>query len=464
MTSAIEIPPGHVGNLTIDQEKKLKQFWTVLLQSWDLNLSDADLLAPVTTGDAPKGHRRWFSLSRGQTQLSQETYPAIPPRLFDTLKGLNTGADEFNAIQAILTKLPGDELRWAYITILKQDHPDALCLRFLRAEDWNVPKGFIKFITALHWRVKEYKVDEKILARGEQYAVDESQRTDNSSGKKDAEGFVVQLHTGKGHFHGCDKLGRPICIVRVRLHDPNDQTEKALNDYVIHCIEMVRLLQVPPVETMTLVFDLTSFTLSNWDFPPVKFIIKSFQENYPESLGAMIFYKAPWIFSGLWKLIQGILDPVVAAKVHFINDARGLEKLIPREHILKELGGEEDWEYEYIDPEPHENDKHRDSTTRDTLLAERRLLGDELFETTTTWISAGQCLDRRNEIIEKLRDNYWRLDPYVRSRNILDRTGVIKKGGKIEFYPVMGQLQAGEEPKAMDVEHIETAPPVTMTA
>ncbi|KAL1846827.1 phosphatidylinositol transfer protein csr1 [Paecilomyces lecythidis] len=464
MTSDMEIPSGHVGNLTIDQERKLKQFWTVLLQSWDLNFSGTDLSAPVTTGDAPKGHRRWFSLSRSQTQLTEETYSAIPPRLFATLKGLSAGPNEFNAIQEILTKLSGDELRCAYLSILKQDHPDALCLRFLRAEDWNIPKGFIKFITALHWRVKEYKVDEKILAKGEQYAVEQSQKTDNFAEKKDAEGFVVQLHTGKGHFHGCDKWGRPICIVRVRLHDPNGQTEKALDDYVIHCIEMVRLLQVPPVETMTLVFDLTSFSLSNWDFPPVKFIIKSFQENYPESLGAMIFYKAPWIFSGLWKLIQGILDPVVAAKVHFINDAKGLEKLIPREHILKELGGEEDWEYEYIDPESHENDKLRDATTRDALLAERKVLGDELFTTTTTWISTGQCSERRNEIIEKLRDNYWRLDPYVRSRNILDRTAVIKEGGKIEFYPVTDQVQAREEPKAMNVEHIETAQSTTISA
>lgn len=250
MTSDMEIPSGHVGNLTIDQERRLKQFWTVLLQSWDLNFSGTDLSAPVTTGDTPKGHRRWFSLSRSQTQLTEETYSAIPPRLFATLKGLSAGPNEFNAIQEILTKLSGDELRCAYLSILKQDHPDALCLRFLRAEDWNIPKGFIKFITALHWRVKEYKVDEQILAKGEQYAVEQSQKTDNSAEKKDAEGFVVQLHTGKGHFHGCDKWGRPICIVRVRLHDPNGQTEKALDDYVIHCIEMVRLLQVPPVETM----------------------------------------------------------------------------------------------------------------------------------------------------------------------------------------------------------------------
>lgn len=154
----------------------------------------------------------------------------------------------------------------------------------------------------------------------------------------------------------------------------------------------------------------------------------------------------------------------MAAKVHFINDARGLEKLIPREHILKELGGEEDWEYEYIDPEPHENDKLRDVTTRDALLAERKVLGDELFTTTTTWISTGQCSERRNEIVEKLRDNYWRLDPYVRSRNILDRTAVIKEGGKIEFYPVTDQVQAREEPKAMNVEHIETAQSTTISA
>ena len=30
----------------------------------------------------------------------------------------------------------------------------------------------------------------------------------------------------------------------------------------------------------------------------MKFVINSFQENYPESLGLMLIYNAPWIFSG----------------------------------------------------------------------------------------------------------------------------------------------------------------------
>lgn len=42
------------------------------------------------------------------------------------------------------------------------------------------------------------------------------------------------------------------------------------------------------------------------DFPPVKFIIETFQEHYPESLGALIFYNAPWIFSGLSTFLSAI--------------------------------------------------------------------------------------------------------------------------------------------------------------
>lgn len=35
------------------------------------------------------------------------------------------------------------------------------------------------------------------------------------------------------------------------------------------------------------------------DYAPVKFIIKCFEANYPESLGAVLIHQAPWIFSGM---------------------------------------------------------------------------------------------------------------------------------------------------------------------
>ena len=34
------------------------------------------------------------------------------------------------------------------------------------------------------------------------------------------------------------------------------------------------------------------------DYTPVKFMIKCFEANYPESLGVILVHKAPWVFQG----------------------------------------------------------------------------------------------------------------------------------------------------------------------
>jgi hypothetical protein len=406
-----------------------------------------DGASAANSNSTPKSQRRFFSLGRAPTEPTEEEISAIPAKLLASLKKLEAGPTETKAIHSLLLKLPGEKLRSALLILLKQDHPDALLLRFIRAVKWNLPKAWIKLVSALSWRLNEYNVDEEVLRKGEAYALEKSQMEGDSPEKKDSEGFMLQATSGKGHFHGCDRMGRPICIVRVRDHDPSTQTQKGLNDFIVQCIETVRFLQVPPVESMAIIFDLTSFTLGNWDFPPVKFIIDCFQENYPESLGAMIFYNAPWIFSSFWKIINGILDPMVAAKVHFITGAKALEELVPRENILKELGGEEDWAYEFVEPASGENAKLNDTAARDIILAERDSLGADLFSLTTQWIADPKTdLRGRDQVIAKLRKNYWALDPYVRARTVLDRTGVIKSDGTIDFYPAV-ESETTEKPK-----------------
>jgi hypothetical protein len=145
--------------------------------------------------------------------------------------------------------------------------------------------------------------------------------------------------------------------------------------------------------------------------------------------------------------------------VHFLSGAKDLEKMVPQSQIIKELGGEEDWEYEYMEPKPNENDRLKDAITRESILAERKKLGDELFTLTAEWISSSKSDPwpaRRDEVITKLRENYWQLDPYVRARSILDRTGVIKEGGSIDFYPttVSASTQVDEKPKIV-TEHVD---------
>ena len=85
---------------------------------------------------------------------------------------------------------------------------------------------------------------------------------------------------------------------------------------------------------------MTGFTLANMDYVPVKFIIQSFEANYPESLGAILLHNAPWVFKGIWRIIHPWLDPVVASKVHFTYGREGLEEFIEPSHIIKELGGD----------------------------------------------------------------------------------------------------------------------------
>lgn len=193
-------------------------------------------------------------------------------------------------------------------------------------------------------------------------------------------------------------------------------------------------------------------------------MIKCFEANYPESLGVVLIHKAPWVFQGtmhhspsslllsdpllgIWKVIKGWLDPVVAGKVNFTNTVEDIEEYVPKSQIIKELGGPEDWSYEYIEPVPGENDKMSDTETRDKLLAERAKLYKEYELATLEWIRGDveDVKEKKNEIARRLKEDYWVLDPYLRARSFYDRIGMLALGGKTQFYPVVnGQGSANK--------------------
>ena len=129
----------------------------------------------------------------------------------------------------------------------------------------------------------------------------------------------------------------------------------------------------------------------------------------------------------------------MAAKVHFTRTVDELEHYIPRTHIIKELGGDEDWTYQYIEPKDDENDQMSKTSERDVVLEHRDRLVEDLERVTISWMNEKDSTDettkQRSEISEQLRKNYWQLDPYLRARSIYDRFGVIKGGGRIDFYP-----------------------------
>ncbi len=60
---------------------------------------------------------------------------------------------------------------------------------------------------------------------------------------------------------------------------------------------------------------MTGFSMANMDYSPVKFMIKCFEANYPESLGAVLVHKAPWIFQGMRFLPHLMVSPYLCARV-----------------------------------------------------------------------------------------------------------------------------------------------------
>ena len=186
---------------------------------------------------------------------------------------------------------------------------------------------------------------------------------------------------------------------------------------------------------------MTHFTMANMDYTPVKFMIKVFEANYPESLGTILVHKAPWLFQGIWKIIKGWLDPVVAAKVHFTNSVEDLEHYIAKKQIIKELGGDEDWEYKFTQPSESEATTLKDEGTREKLRQQRLLDASDYQKKTFEWIDHGSnaegkaAMEQREQLAVKLHENYWQLDPYVRARSLYDRVGMIGSDGKINFNP-----------------------------
>ncbi|KAK4124575.1 CRAL/TRIO domain-containing protein [Parathielavia appendiculata] len=466
---APEIAPGRPETLTPEQEEKLRRLWQLIFQvcavGQDQNSAATDNGAAVNDKaqdeDTKKGKksRMAFFSRKGKKESDMDSASGVPTNAPVQLSLKDGEGDKYGQTKQFYETLSSqspDSIRDTIWSMVKHDHPDALVLRFLRARKWDVERALIMLVSTMNWRAQEMKVDEDIMRNGEEAAVAAEKGTD-AAAQKLGHDFMAQIRKGISYVHGHDKQGRPLCFVNTRLHRQGEQAEEALERYTVYLIETCRMMLQPPVDTATIVFDMTNFSMANMDYAPVKFMIKCFEANYPECLGTVLVHKAPWIFQGIWKVIRGWLDPVVANKVHFTNSAKEMEDFIPLKHIPKDLDGEEDWTYQYVEPTEGENDRLRDTATRDRMLAARATLYKEYEAATLEWIQnpggerADEIRARRNAIAARLREDYWNVDPYLRARSYYDRIGVLVPGGKVDWYP--------ETKKAAGVDGTEAAPP-----
>lgn len=66
------------------------------------------------------------------------------------------------------------------------------------------------------------------------------------------------------------------------------------------------------------------------------------QHYYPETMGKFYIINAPYIFTTVWSVIKGWLDPVTVEKIRILGSGfeKELMEQIPPENLPQTLGGE----------------------------------------------------------------------------------------------------------------------------
>lgn len=252
------IGPGRPGNLTPDQEAKLKELWVEIGKltgqypegtrvSLDGRPSESGATTPDDMSSTPgsvkeKKKRRFFGRSKNK---DEDEGSAAGEDVMDK-HGSNK---EFKQAIQSMTKQELREELWAFC---KCDDPDASICRYLRARKWNVHDALVMLVSTIYWRARVMKLDADVMAHGEEQALRASRGETQGTGglsKQLGHDMIEQLKMGKSFLHGVDKEGRPLCIVRVRLHKGGEHSEESLNRLTVFMIETARFMLRPPIDT-----------------------------------------------------------------------------------------------------------------------------------------------------------------------------------------------------------------------
>ncbi|KAJ1030188.1 hypothetical protein NDA16_001099 [Ustilago loliicola] len=407
----IEIQPGYVGNLTEEQEKKLQELWLKFFEVCEnADDDDANVEAKAKGGGDLGG---WDEKKSGPDGAG------IPKD--DKAKDELKAREEQAALDELLNTYGPSALRNTFWKFVKMDNPDTDVLRFLRARKWDVSRAFAMMAGCMKWRLDNNV--EELAENGD-------------LGNDKIEKFLEQQRSGKTYAMGTTDNEMPICYIHVKKHLTWGQPGASMSKYVIYAMESFRLLMQPPNDKVVLLFDLTGFCLKNMDWNCILFIVKCLEAYYPESLGTLYIHNAPWIFSGIWKLLGPMLDPVVRSKVKFTKKPEDLD-LVPKERLLTNMGGENTSEFKFVEPVEGENEQTKDEEGKKRTWNNYMSIAKEYEQVTRKWCETKgkdkEVTKKRELLVKKLRVAQFEHEPYFRGKIVYHRDGTIDGQGVVTW-------------------------------
>ncbi|KAJ1021468.1 hypothetical protein NDA13_005509 [Ustilago tritici] len=416
-----EIQPAYRGNLSASQQKDVREMWRRLFELFEKNKDVSERV--MRQGGPTKVPKGAAATPKNEKDAGKD----IPKD--DKAKEEARKAEEMKEMNEFIDKYGGPILRQTMWEFTKMDHPDTSVLRFLRARKWDIDRALAMLAAACKFRLE--KDVSGIICKGE-------------DGLKDVPGFMNQMRRGISYIMGStDKMENPIYFIHVARHFTSAQKHEVLQDYILLAMENARMITTAPYEKAVVIFDMAGFGLKNMDWQCVLFLVKCLEAYYPESLQRIYVHGAPWIFKGIWQVLQPMLDPVVRDKIKFSSKAQDLAELVPASKIRKGMGGTMDWDWDYIEPQAGENDVMKDTKSRSKIEAEMKQLTDEFERLTCEWFETTRSDDenpdlayRREVLSKQIRLKHYQILPFVRAKNIYQRAGIITYDGTITWkYP-----------------------------
>ncbi|KXN70393.1 CRAL/TRIO domain-containing protein [Conidiobolus coronatus NRRL 28638] len=204
---------------------------------------------------------------------------------------------------------------------------DDPCLkRYLRATKWNLEHSVKRLEATLKWR-REFQPHKITL-----------------------DSMMTEGATGKLHINGFDMQNHPILHLVPCKENTND-SEGHLKHVVFNLESAIKLLPVG-VEKFVILVDLRNISARNivsiGDAKAVNDVLSS---HYVERVKSIFLCEAPWIFSGFFRVVSPLLDPVTKEKINFVNIKHIKQETVPSgyaklsnyidlKYIYKDFGGD----------------------------------------------------------------------------------------------------------------------------
>lgn len=237
--------PGQPGPrvLTEEQQRKVGELWYEMGKLIGL---DVDGIA------AEYGATNLKEQFEKEASSAASVAPATKKGRFGRSKPAEADNDKHGSskqFQSAINEMSTSELRMALWDFSKCDDPDSNLCRYLRARKWVVKDALVMLVSTIHWRNRVMHLDDDVLLHGEEEAVriDQGEQQPVAGlSKKVAHDLIDQLRMGKAFVHGRDKLGRPMCFIRVRMHKIGAHSNESLERLIVYMIESARFMLDPP--------------------------------------------------------------------------------------------------------------------------------------------------------------------------------------------------------------------------